>query len=415
VTAVGGTTDPASCSDGSPPLVNDGTSTTCSGDFAETTFRWALCSCTDVVLTNPMTTDAFSSAAGSYMPGGLGGGVGLNGAYDASSEVTAYGDLWASSADGLESTNPTDIKQEVHVGGTVQSSGTFAVGEDAYIAGNLETDQPFTITGDLYIPAGAEVSPSPDPVSYASRIDQDVVVGPPCDCEADDKVPVAGIVTWGQANNDNAALSLDADVLSAPGVDTRVDLPCGNYYLSEIDVANPTVIWAHGRVNLFIGGDITSTSPFLITLDPDAELNIFVAGTVDSSNPLTIGSVLYPALTRLYVGGSAEITLSNPTSIGGYFYAAEGLVNVQNPLEVFGGVIAGDYNADNPVDIHYDREVLSAGKDCPDDGDDDCDSCLDCNGQACNGGTCGACTTDADCCAPLRCNNGVCESGFIVQ
>ena len=168
------------------------------------------------------------------------------------------------------------------------------------------------------------------------------------------------------------------------------------------------VLWVHGRTALYVGGDIVNSSPLIIGLDPDAELNLFVGGTITSTNLLTIGSFLYPALTRVYVAGASEITLTNPTNIGGFFYAAFGLLNVQNPLEVFGGVIAGDYNADNPVDIHYDREVLNAGDDCPEDPGGGCDSCLDCNGQACNGGECGECTTDADCCAPLRCDDGIC-------
>ena len=118
----------------------------------------------------------------------------------------------------------------------------------------------------------------------------------------------------------------------------------------------------------------------------------------------------------MYVAGASEIKFEDQTNIGGYLYAAFGLLNVQSPLEVFGGVYAGDYNANDSVDIHYDREVLNAGDDCPEDPEPPgCTSCLDCNGQACNGGTCGDCTTNADCCAPLRCNNGTCEDEFIVQ
>ena len=40
----------------------------------------------------------------------------------------------------------------------------------------------------------------------------------------------------------------------------------------------------------------------------------------------------------------------------------------------------------------------------PDGGTGGCNTCLDCNGQACNGGMCGACTNSSQCCAPLLCN-----------
>ena len=38
-----------------------------------------------------------------------------------------------------------------------------------------------------------------------------------------------------------------------------------------------------------------------------------------------------------------------------------------------------------------------------------CNTCLDCQGQACNGGACGSCSSSSDCCAPLTCLNGSCQ------
>jgi hypothetical protein len=37
-----------------------------------------------------------------------------------------------------------------------------------------------------------------------------------------------------------------------------------------------------------------------------------------------------------------------------------------------------------------------------------CGTCKDCGNQACVNGTCGSCTTNADCCAPLICQGGTC-------
>jgi hypothetical protein len=42
------------------------------------------------------------------------------------------------------------------------------------------------------------------------------------------------------------------------------------------------------------------------------------------------------------------------------------------------------------------------------DGGFTCSTCLDCNGQACGGGTCGSCTNSSQCCAPFLCSSGVC-------
>jgi hypothetical protein len=40
-----------------------------------------------------------------------------------------------------------------------------------------------------------------------------------------------------------------------------------------------------------------------------------------------------------------------------------------------------------------------------------CNTCLDCNGQACINGACGACTDSSQCCAPLICIQGMCVNG----
>jgi hypothetical protein len=42
-----------------------------------------------------------------------------------------------------------------------------------------------------------------------------------------------------------------------------------------------------------------------------------------------------------------------------------------------------------------------------------CQTCLDCSGQACVAGACGACTTSAECCAPYKCQSGSCV--YIIQ
>jgi hypothetical protein len=43
-----------------------------------------------------------------------------------------------------------------------------------------------------------------------------------------------------------------------------------------------------------------------------------------------------------------------------------------------------------------------------DTGTPGCQTCLDCNGQACINGACGSCTNSSQCCAPLVCQGGTC-------
>jgi hypothetical protein len=410
---VGGDLDdgPGGCVGGGPPLdIGDGAGAVCTGDLAEVTFRWALCSCDGINLMNPLTTDAYSSASGGYQPGGLGGGVGVNGAFDSTSEVYVYGDLWASLEVPFQTSNPIQIWQELHAGGGVDSTGLATIGEDAYIDGDLLATNPWSIAEALFIPGTATVS---DQVSYLERVNAAVSVPPPCDCGADELVPVADYVSWASANNHNDLIGLDPDLLNPVASPTRIDLPCGIYYLSAVDAMSPVVIAVHGRASLFIAGDLASISTLTIAVDSTAELNLFVAGTIATTDKLKVGSASYPALTRVYLGGSESLTLSNNTQIGAFIYAAYGLVETLNELNVFGGLYAGDFISTDDVWIHYDREVLVAGEDCSEPGDPGgatCDSCLDCGNQACVDGECGACTDSSACCAPLECVNGECIS-----
>jgi hypothetical protein len=221
-------------------------------------------------------------------------------------------------------------------------------------------------------------------------------------------------------NNDNASIGLDPGVLASPNGPTRLDLPCGSYYLSSIEPSVPVTIWAHGHTALYIGKDVKSSDDIAFGVDPDGSFDIFVGGTIDTSSKLTIGSPNYPALTRTYVGSTAGVNFSSDASIAGEFYAAFGPVSWSAGTDAYGSVFAGNFSSSAPTRIHYDLGVLHAGDSCPPAGGTTggdgggggsppaCGSCNDCLNQACISGQCSSCRTDADCCSPLICAAGVC-------
>jgi hypothetical protein len=239
-----------------------------------------------------------------------------------------------------------------------------------------------------------------------------VSVPPPCDCTPSNIIPVSAIVAkFAPPNDDNAAIGLDPMALSGPAAPTRLDLPCGYYYLDSISTSIPVTIVAHGNTALFIGGDIVPTSALTITLDPTAQLDLFVAGTINSSEALTIGSVDYPALSRTYVGSAQDLIFSSGTTLGSNLYAANALVNWTASTDVYGAVFAGNFTGSSRVAIHYDSEILSIGsQSCgPPPTGMTCNACGDCGNQACINGMCGgACTSSSQCCAPLVCQAGKC-------
>lgn len=401
--------EPAQCAGGGPPIVvGDPSDPTCLGGLVETTFRWAVCSCRDVSLDNPLLTDAYDSSSGPYQPGQLGGGLGVNGAFTNSSLSTIGGALWSSSTTGgVLTSNMTSIRQELHVGGPLTVGNPFVVDADAYVVGDVTTSSTVNINGNLYLGPGATVTGS---VSYMMpALPGPTTVAPPCDCDPNQQIPVANLVAAHRAtNNDNALIGLDPNVLMMPNAARRLDLPCGRYYLSGINTNAPTVIMATGRTALFIDGDVVTGSPLTFAVGPAGELDVFIADRLTTSAKMSIGSPNYPALTRLYLGGVGNsFTITNDVQFGGFLYLARGKFEASNPIEVFGGIIAGDFRNTGSTTIHYDRQVLEAGDYCP-PAPPVCETCADCGNQACNAGTCGACSTSADCCSPLSCWEGEC-------
>jgi hypothetical protein len=403
---------PAKCVNGGPPIgVNNGTTTTCSGNLAQTTFTWALCSCTDVSVSSQLLTDAFDSSKGPYMPGGLGGGVGLNGADNASDVVDIWGTLWASSMNGVMSSSQNTVHLEFHSGGPVDVQG-FTVGKDALVNGNINGD-PMSVAGTLFVPQSATLNGN---VTYGKLVRGPVTVPPPCDLCGNNAIAVAQIVASYKTMNDNALIGLDPAVFSGGGGNAaRLDLPCGYYYLDALRNSQALAIVAHGHTALFIGGDINTSNPLSITVaDPTSTLDLFIGGTINTSDALNLGSPQYPALMRTYVGGTAGITFSDAANIGSDFYAAAAPVSWSADAVVYGAVYVGNFNDSSAASIHYDRAVLAQGMGCPQPGPTDggvpmgCGSCKDCGNQACINGMCSSCTDNSQCCPPLICDRGTC-------
>jgi len=414
VVAVGGS-GPNGCVGGGPPVVLGGSTGTCSGNTAQTTFTWALCSCGDVSMHGSMYTDAYDSSQGPYKPGGLGGGVGLDGAFSATSHDDIGGTLWSSADGGLATGSNTNVAQELHVGGPTSTTASIKVGLDGFFGGNVDgTAGSIAISGTMYLDTGKAYSGS---VTYGAFVQQPLTVPPPCACDPQQLLPVASwVAAVRPPNDDDAVIGLDPNALAAPlGYPVRLDLPCGMYYLTSIDNgSDPVTIVAHGHTGLFIDGNV-SAATIDFTLDPSATFDIAVAGVVmpRSGSDLDLGSPNYPALCRLYEGGTSATTFSGG-SLAGDLYCATSPLQVSSTLTAYGSLFVGSFSNSSETYIHYDRANLQASAPCPPpggspgadagvDGGPSCGSCKDCGNQACINGSCGKCTSSSQCCPPLVC------------
>jgi hypothetical protein len=430
--------------EGPPILTSDQggvSSNVCTGDIAQTTFRWAMCSCESPTGTDELFTDSFDSSQGGYVAGTLGGSVGTNGDMTMTSLTNIGGSLWVSG--DATWTNELNVGAELRVGGSFSGTNPVDVGLDAYLVGDATVTSDLTVGGDVYQPTGSTLNVSGN--NNSNRITGPVAVNEPCACGADDLVNIDEFIQSYAVNNDNAEVGLDPDVLSGVGSATQLDLSCGRFYLSEVTGTADITITVQDRTALFVGGDLQTTGTLTIELTDGAEVDLFVGGSVTSTNQLNLGSQAAPAKVRFYVGGEGTITFTGDTLIAGNFYAPKAELSFTDNMDVFGSVFARRITFTNTFNIHYDRAVLRAGDGCvtppeqitpdagplaPTDGGGTgipdagmsvidagpppaamCTDCTDCGNQACVDGTCGACTTNSDCCAPLICFNGTCD-GF---
>jgi hypothetical protein len=393
---------PAKCAGGGPPTnVGSGNgSSTCTGGIGGTAFTWTVCSCTNVSLTAEALLDGWNSLNGPYMPGMLGGGLGANQTIGGDSALDVWGALWAAATTGTSFSN----QSQANVYDTVKSANNVDavanVSHDMYVGGNITGA--VSVTGTLFQSPGKNRGGA----TAGNYVNNAVVtVPPPCDCT--NKVPVTAIVANAKTNNDNALIGLDPNVFTTANHPARIDLPCGLYYMTGFTLTNPAAIVVHGQTAIFIDGNISNNSFLTITLeDPGSALDVFVSGTITATDTIRLGNPNWPALTRIYLGTTGTFELSSSILISGNIWVGYGTVLWTSDSDMFGALFGNNVQVQSPMKIHYDQAVVNSGSACPPP--TTCTSCTDCQNQACNNGTCGGCTTSADCCAPLTCQSGMC-------
>ncbi len=365
---------------------------TCTGDIGKKTFLFAACSCGDVTINNTLITDSFEMGGGS---------VGTNGAYKATSQVDIEGSLWTLGE--LESFNLHNVSEQLQCRSTIHASGTSQVGGDTYVEDDISAkNKSLTIDGDLHIPPGKEH----DAVVKGAVLVEEVMVKTPCDCE--EKLDIPGLVDAFAGVNNNQEEGIDPDALKDTAMPATLDLPCGIYVLNEISANAATTLNILGRVVVVIPGDIAASGPFTINVAEDAELDLFVAGEANFTNSITVGDPARPAATRAYIHGAT--TFAGAFEVGANLYMPNATFTSNNSVEMWGALFVGALDVAGPLTIHYDEDILDLeGCDEPGESCGDCHDCVNPT-PACVDGACGPCQTSADCCPPLQCVEGVCET-----
>lgn len=393
--------------DGRGPLVlvGDQGRTMCSGRLAETTFRYALCTCEGYVGNHQLITDAFDSTQGPFSSGGIGGSVGSNGRWATAGDSSIRGTLRVNDAVQVTGAAELRVGADLYVQGDLRADGTVVVGRRAQVGGAV--DVPALQVAELLTTSPGAVIDLHGGGQLGGQATAPVTVGPPCACDPGQLFQVAAWVAAQRVDNDNGALGLEPNDWQNLPTDRTIDLPCGRYYLSAIGGAGALTLRLGGRVALFVDGDLSLQAPLTVQTGERGELDLFVAGNVVSAGRLSLGDAAHPARVRLYVGGSGTLELSGGGVFAGNIYAPQAELVSSAALETFGALFVRRVALSDRLTIHYDTAVLDNGANCAPP-DTTCTSCLDCRNQACGADGCGSCLDDRDCCAPLYCQGGAC-------
>ena len=409
------------CAGSGPPVLVDraadgGAVSTCPDQLAQRKFRYALCTC-DACGSDPahkIVTDAFDSSRGPYdgSTATAGGSIGVNGDLHPG-PMHIGGSLWASTASTI-TTSSLYVAGDLHTEGELRPAAdpsvmadALSVQGDAWLAGGIQTTGGVTVKGTLHVPKGQPSDVTGSPFLHGATDGSGFTVPPACDCAAEHLVDVAGIVASYAASNDDADGGVGISPSAFENVQTAVTqtLECGRIFLTRIGASQaPIHLTTQGRVALFVNGNILAND-FIVDVPSGSEFDLFVAGNVTVGGMFRVGDPANPARARMYVGGTA-VNLAGATTLAGNLYAPHAALTLglSAATTVYGAIFALRFQATADLWIHYDEAILTPSSTPACSAPTSCTSSCDCAGQACNGGTCGACSdSTTPCCPPLVC------------
>jgi hypothetical protein len=341
----------------------------CAGAIAANLGRYALCTCTDLVVTGNLDVGVPSGAGGA--PGRPPPGpppppsfltpVGSDGSIQVVGITRTKGSVISAGASDLVFGRGGFVGGSVHAAGALTASPMMEllVAGDAYVNGAIGGR--VNIQGTLHVPTGAQLSLG---TRAHDIVPETVTVDSPCQCGAGPVFDVAAAVAARKDKNADDALSFPVSLLADLGSNETLDWGCGEYYVPAIQTADGTTLdmRVHGRVGIFVAGDLRLGGNFTVSLDPGSELDLVVAGSVFTTGRV-FGSPATPSRTRLWVG-STTVSLPDVIQFGAAVYAPSAVFSAGAGMTFAGTLFAGTLSVSGDVHITYDTSATAGGQSC---------------------------------------------------
>jgi len=330
---------------------------TCAAALETRAHRFVLCACETMNAPARIRTDSFTVDPASFDESGA--ALGFDSDLVANAEVRAGGAFYVAGAGGIRAADQIRSEGSLRVGGplTLLSDGASAdVNGDAYVAGNITGS--VQIDGTLHAPSTAVLGSD---VRSNGRVTEAVTVPPPCDCSAG-FVDIAGAIASAAAANDNAAIGLAPSRLAAVPLAATIELPCGHFYLDQINADAPVVLIVRGRALLAVGGDVRLHAGLTVVVDPSAELDLLVSGWLSADG--AFGAAGAAARFRVWVAGTDSVTFDNGTAVHAVIHAPFAPFSAPNGISLYGSLLARSASLGADSTLHFDRAILAAGTVC---------------------------------------------------
>jgi hypothetical protein len=236
------------------------------------------------------------------------------------------------------------------------------IGMDAYVSGNVTGD--VRVSGTLHAPTTATVDSQVE--ANGGVVREAVAVPAPCDCSAGAAgfVDIAGAIAAAAAHNDDAAINLAPTALASGAVPAApLSLPCGTFYLTDIDADAAVTLAVHGRTLLAVGGDVQLNGGLSVQLDASAELDLLVSRWLTVTGG-AFGAINGPGRFRVWVAGTESVTFDGAPPIYAVVHAPAAPVSAPSGLPLSGSLLARSISIGADTMINFDRAILAAGTVC---------------------------------------------------
>lgn len=360
-----GGTNPACSGLGDPIRLPTAAGPTCAATLETRGHRFALCACDPMTAAARIRSGSYDSRDLAPMVEERDAAFGFNSSLNANAEMRAGGAFYVAGTGGLIALNaPIRSAASLRVGGPLSMSGDQAdIGRDAYVSGNVTGD--VRVSGMLHAPATATIDSQVRADGGVVR--EAVTIAPPCDCSAGAAgfVDIAGAIAAAAGHNDNAAINLSPTALAAGSAPTApLALPCGTFYLNDIDADAAVTLAVHGRTLLAVGGDVQLNGGLTIQLDASAELDLLVSRRLTVSGGATFGAINAAARFRVWVAGTDSVTFDGAPYVHAVVHAPSAPVWAPAGLPLSGSLLARGVSIGADTMINFDRAIYAAGAVC---------------------------------------------------